>query len=203
MHMSVSFFSSSLISNLFFPLSRAPFFFFFLEKPHPYKQQDKESQPNKRAILLQQQIPVNPHRGPSVPLAIVSQPTTYLSHPIQAVPPIKQVFNVLRHDLGHIPQLIVDFIQVLGGPGIRIRRHRLGNEAVKVHVCIWAQRRRLQLLQRMGGEEFAGQVGEICEGQLARVAGVADAEEDDIAVDEVVDRVRGGFDGRLGRGVAR
>lgn len=55
----------------------------------------------------------------------------------------------------------------------------------------------------MGGEEFAGQVGEVCEGQLARVAGVADAEEDDVAVDEVVDRVRGGFDGRLGRGVAR
>lgn len=55
----------------------------------------------------------------------------------------------------------------------------------------------------MGGEEFAGQVGEVCEGQLARVAGVADAEEDDVAIDEVVDRVRGGFNGRLGRGVAR
>lgn len=62
----------------------------------------------------------------------------------------------------------------------------------------------MDVLRGVGGGELAGEVGEVGEGQLARVGALADAEEDDVGVDEVVDREEGGrgFDGGLGFGGA-
>lgn len=54
----------------------------------------------------------------------------------------------------------------------------------------------------VGGEELAGEVGEVGEGELARVGALADGEEDDVGVDEVVDGVAARFDGGLGLRVA-
>lgn len=62
----------------------------------------------------------------------------------------------------------------------------------------------MDVLRGVGGCELAGEVGEVGEGQLARVGALADAEEDDVGVDQVVDREEGGggFDGGLGFRVA-
>lgn len=62
----------------------------------------------------------------------------------------------------------------------------------------------MDVLRGVGGGELAGEVGEVGEGQLARVGALADAEEDDVGVDEVVDGEDsgGGLDGGLGFGVA-
>ena len=46
------------------------------------------------------------------------------------------------------------------------------------------------------------QVGEVREGELARVGALADAEEDDVGVDEVVQGVGAAFDAGLGFRVA-
>lgn len=55
----------------------------------------------------------------------------------------------------------------------------------------------------VGRVELPGQVGEVGEGQLARVGAVADGEEDDVLVDDVVEGVLGAaVDGGLGFGVA-
>lgn len=60
----------------------------------------------------------------------------------------------------------------------------------------------MDVLRSVGGCELAGEVGEVGEGELARVGALANAEEDDVGVDEVVDceEGRGGFDGGLGFG---
>lgn len=62
----------------------------------------------------------------------------------------------------------------------------------------------MDVLRGVGGCELAGEVGEVGEGELARVGALADAEEDDVGVDEVVDceEGRGGLDGGLGFGGA-
>lgn len=61
----------------------------------------------------------------------------------------------------------------------------------------------MDLLRGVRGEELAREVGEVGEGELARVGAVADGEEDDVLVDYVVEGVlRAAVDGGLGFGVA-
>lgn len=174
-----------------------------LEKPPVNKKQDNEAQRRKRPVLLQQQLPVDPHRGTTILLAIVPQATTNLAHPLQAIPAIQQILDILRHDLCHIPQLIVQLVEVLAGARIGIGGLGLGDEVVKLHKGVGPQGRVVDLGRRVGGGELAGQVREVCEGELARVRGGADAEEDDVRLDEVVQRVRAAVDAGLGLGVAR
>jgi hypothetical protein len=54
----------------------------------------------------------------------------------------------------------------------------------------------------VGGGELAGEIGEVGEGELARVRGGADGEEDDVRVDEVVEGVGARLDRGLRLGVA-
>lgn len=54
----------------------------------------------------------------------------------------------------------------------------------------------------VGGCEFASEVGEVGKCKLSGVRGSADGEEDDVRVDEVVQRVVGRLDRGLGLGVA-
>lgn len=172
-----------------------------LEEAQIDKQQHQEANTRKGPILLQQQLPVDPHRRSPIPLTIIPQPATHLPHAIQTIPPIEQILDILRHDLCNIPQLIIQLVQVLRRARIRIRRPRLGNKTIEIHKRIRTQRRIMRLRGRMTGRELAGQVGKVCECQLARVGPLADAEEDDVRVDEVVHRVVAGaaFDGGLGR----
>ena len=60
----------------------------------------------------------------------------------------------------------------------------------------------MDLRRGVGGGELAGQVGEVCEGELARVAALADAQEDNVVLEEVVQGEGVAVDGGLGSRVA-
>jgi hypothetical protein len=61
----------------------------------------------------------------------------------------------------------------------------------------------VDLLEGVDGGELAAEVGEVGEGQLARVGAVADGDEDDVGLDEVVEgEGAGAVDRGLGLGVA-
>lgn len=52
----------------------------------------------------------------------------------------------------------------------------------------------MHLVRRVGAVELGGEVGEVGKGQLARVRALADAQEDNVRVDEVVQRVLAALD---------
>lgn len=159
--------------------------------------QDNEAEHGKRPVLLQQQLPVDAHRRTPVLLAVVAQPAADLAHLVQVVAAVQQVLDVLGHDFCHVAQLVVELVEVLRGAGVGVRRARLADEVVKVHKRIGSQARVLHLGGRVRRVELAREVGEVGEGELARVRALADAQEGDVLVDEVVQRVGARLDGRL------
>jgi len=60
--------------------------------------------------LLQQQLPIDPHRRLLVLATVFSQARRDIAHALQTVPSVQQVLNVLGHDLGHILQLIIQLV---------------------------------------------------------------------------------------------
>ena len=60
-----------------------------LEKPPPYEDNHEQPQPTDRPILLQQQLPIDPHSRLPILLTILSQPTTNLTHPLQTITSIQ------------------------------------------------------------------------------------------------------------------
>jgi hypothetical protein len=62
-------------------------------------------------------------------------------------------------------------------------------ESVKFDECVRAACRGKVLLRRVGGCEFAGQVGEIREGEFLWIRGVANAEEDEVILYDVASGV--------------
>lgn len=177
------------------PSSRFP----SLKEPEPYENQDDEEQPRKGPVLLEQQLPVDAHGSAAILLAVVAQPAANLAHALKTVTTVQQVLDILGHDLGNIAQLIIQLVQPLRSTGIRIDSLSLGDEVVKLHEGVGPQGGRVHLGSGVRREELAGQVGQVCEGELARVRAVADAEEDDVRVDRVVQRVlRAAVDGGLG-----
>ena len=184
-----------------FPFGHDPYF--PLEEPQPDEDQNDEAEPRKRPVLLEQQLPVDTHGSSAVLFAIVAQATANLTHAFQAVPAVEQILDILRHDLGDVAQLVVELVEVLGGAGVGVDGLGLADEAVKVHEGVGPEGRGVDLGIGVGRVELAGEIGEIGEGELARVGAVADAEEDDVLVDEVVQGVLGAaVDGGLGFGVA-
>lgn len=168
----------------------------------PYKDDHDEPQAPQRPVLFQQQVPVDPDGGPPVLLAVVPQPAADLAHALEAVAPVQQVLDVLVHDLCDVAQLVVELVEVLGGAGVAVGALGLGDEAVELHEGVGPQGRAEELLRRVGGGELGGQVGQVGEGQLARVGPLRYAEVDDVAGDEVVDRVVARLDAGLGLRVA-
>lgn len=177
-----------------------PFFFFsflfflwlFLKESPVQKDQDDEAQAGKGTILLEQQLPVDADGGSTVLFAVVAQAAANLAHALEVVAAVEEVLDVLGHDLCDVAQLVVELVEVLGGAGVGVGGLCLCDEVVKLHEGVGAQGGVVDLLGRVGGGELGGQVGEVGEGELARVRGGADAEEDDVVGrrDEVVDRVR-------------
>ena len=175
----------------------------FLEEPEPDEEQNYEAQSCKRAVLLEEQLPVDAHGRPAVLLAVVAQAAADLAHPLEAVPAVEQVLDVLGHDLSHVPELVVELVEVLAGARVGVHSFRLADEAVKLHEGVGPQGRRVDLVGRVGGGELARQVGQVGEGELARVRAVADAEERNIRVDGVVEgEGAAAVDGGLGLGGA-
>lgn len=165
--------------------------------------QDEEAQAGKGAILLEHKLPIDAHSSPTILFTIIPQPTANLAHALKIITTIKQVLNILGHNLRNVAQLIIKLIEVLRSAGVGVRSARLGDEVVKLHKGVRAEGRVVDGLRGVCGGELAGEVGEVGEGELARVGALADAEEDDVGVDEVVDcEEGGGLDAGLGLGVA-
>ena len=72
------------------------------------------------------------------------------------------------------------------------------NKGVELNEAIWAAGGRQVLLGAVGGGEFGGDVGEVGEGQLARVRPVAYTDEAQIVVDQIAVG-KSQETGRLGR----
>lgn len=165
-----------------------------LEESPVDKHQKDEAQSRQRTILLQQQLPVDTHSRPSVLFAIVAKTAANLAHLLEVVAAVQQILDILGHDFRDVAQLVVELVEVLRRARVGIRRARLGDEAVKVHKRIRPQRRVVHLVRRVGAVELGGEVGEVGKGQLARVRALADAQEDNVRVDEVVQRVLAALD---------
>lgn len=156
-----------------------------LEEPPPEEKDNDEAQHSERPVLPHEQLPVDPHGGPLVLPAVVPQAARQLAHPLQAVPPVQQVLDVLGHDLGDVAQLVVQAVEVLGGAGVGVRGPGALYEGVKVHEGVGAEGGRVEGLGGVCHGELAGEVGEVGEGELAGVVAVGDGEEDDVRVDYV------------------
>lgn len=159
-----------------------------LEEPKPDKQQDDEDETAYGRILLQEQVPVDLDGGLAVLLAVVPQPRAHLAHTLQAVSSVQQVLDVLGHDLGHVAQLVVELVEVLGGARVGVRGLGAADEGVELHEGVRPQRGAVQLLRGVRVGELGREVREVGEGELARVRALADAEEYDVVGDEVTVR---------------
>lgn len=100
------------------------------EEPPPKQKEDDESDAGERSVLrhgqrlnfgitgrssylLHQQFPVDAHCCSSVLLAVLPQTSRELTHPLQAVPTVQEILDVLGHHLGDIAQLVVQLVEVL------------------------------------------------------------------------------------------
>ena len=137
------------------------------------------------AHLLQQQLPIDPHRGLLVLPAVFSQPARDISHSLQAVSSVEQVLDVLGHDLGHILQLVVELVQVLCCTRVLVRLLRALDEGIELDKGIRPTRGREVVMDFVGCCELGGQVGEVGEGEFAWIRAVAYAEEAEVAFDQV------------------
>lgn len=129
------------------------------EEPPPQEEDDNQPQHPERRVLLHQQLPVDPHRRPLVLLAVVPQPARELAHPLEAVPAVQQVLDVLGHDLRHVAQLVVEAVKVLRGARVRVGGLCAGDEGVEVHEGVGAEGRGVERRGGVGGCELAGEVG--------------------------------------------
>jgi len=155
------------------------------EEAPPEKHQDNKAQRRKGTVLLEQQLPVDPHRRTAVLFRIVPQPRADLAHALEAVATVQQILDILGHDLGYVAQLAVELIEVLGCARVGVRGLGALDEGVKLGEGVGPERGRLDIAALVGGGELARQIGEVGEGQFPRVGAVGYAEEDDgeVAVD--------------------
>jgi hypothetical protein len=135
--------------------------------------------------LLQEELPVDAHSRLLVLPAVFSQPARDVAHPLEAVATVQQVVDVLGHDLGHVFQLIVQLVQILRRSRVLVRLLCALDESVELDKGVRPEPLVEVLVWLVGLGELGGEVGEVCEGQFARVGAVADAEEAQVAVQEV------------------
>ena len=159
------------------------------EKAPPDEKQHDKPHRRKRSVLLEQQLPIDPHSRLPVLLTILPQPLAHVSHPLQAVPPIQQVLNIFRHDLCHVPQLVVELVEVLRGAAVLVGFLGALDEGVELDEGVGAQGGRLVGARGVGGGKLGREVGEIGKGEFARVGLFADGEEADAGGDEVAGSV--------------
>lgn len=164
-----------------------------LEKPPPQEKYNDDAHARKRTILLQQQIPIDPHRRLAILPTILPQPARHFAHPLQAIAPVQQILDVLRHHLGHIPQLIVQLVEVLARARVLVRFLGALDEGVEFDEGVGPAAGGQVLLRGIGGGEFGGEVLEVGEGEFARVGAVADGEEDEGGGEEVARGEEGVF----------
>lgn len=108
-----------------------------------------------------------------------------MSHALQAISPIQQIFDILGHDLCYVAQLVVQLVEVLRGARVGVGGFGARDEGVELHEGVGAHGGGEDLLQGIGSAEFGREVGEVGEGELAWVGALADAHVDYILGDEV------------------
>ena len=131
----------------------------------------------KTTYLLQHQFPIYPHSRLAVLLAVFPKPAAHITHLLQTIATVQQVLDVLGHDFRHVFQFIVEFVQVGGGTSVHVGLLCALDEGVEFDKGIWSQSGGMDLLQRIDGGEFLCEVGQVCEGELAGIRAVADAEK--------------------------
>jgi hypothetical protein len=156
-----------------------------LPKPPDNKKNHDQADSCQRPKLLEQQLPIDPHRRLSVLETIVPQPAAHLAHALEVVAAIQQIFNVFRHDLCHVLELVVDLVQVCRGARVLVRLLRLLDECVEFDVGVGPAVLVEVLLRGIDVCEFGGKVGEVGKSEFARVRVVANAEEDDVVLDQI------------------
>ena len=159
--------------------------FFFSPKPPYYQNQHDQAQSTKRTILLQQQFPVYPYRRSLIFGRIFSQSRTHVSHPVQTVSAIQQIFNVLGHDLRDIFQLVVQPTEVVRRPRVLICLLRPLDEAVELRVGVRSHLWVEIVFAFVRGLEFGADVFEIGQGEFLRIRPFGDGEVGDIIVENV------------------
>jgi hypothetical protein len=145
------------------------------ESPHQ-QYEDDQSQGSKRPVLLQQQLPVDPYRCSLILGRVFSQSTAHISHLLQAVSSIQQVFNVLCHYLRYIFELIVESAKVVGSTAVLIRLLGTFDEAIELAVRVWAELRVEVVFASVGRLEFGADVFEVGESELLGVAALGDGD---------------------------
>ena len=121
-----------------------------LKESPPYEYNHYHPHPDKRPVLFEHQLPINLDRRPPILLAILPQPPRHLSHLLETVSSIQQILNILRHNLSHIPQFIIQLIQVLTCSAILVRLLGALHKGVKFEERVGAT---------VGGEVLGGGVG--------------------------------------------
>ncbi|KAI7506208.1 hypothetical protein KC367_g149 [Hortaea werneckii] len=122
---------------------------------------------------------------PEAPDQVFSQSATHVAHLIQAVSPVQQVLDVLRHNLGDILQLVVESAEVVGGPGVLVRLLRALDVAFEFGVLVRPELLAEILVARVRGLELAPHVFEEREGQLLGVGFFGDGDVAEVIVEDV------------------
>lgn len=93
--------------------------------------------PPPETNLFQQKLPVDTNcRLPVFP-TVLSQSTRHFAHTFKAIPAVQEVFDVLGHDLRHIPELVIEFIEVLGCSTVLVGLLCPLNECIELNKGIW------------------------------------------------------------------
>ena len=145
----------------------------------PYKQHHDQAQRAQGPILLQQQLPINPHGRPPILPTILPQPPAHLAHALETVAAIEQILDILGHDLGDVAEVVVELVEVLRGAAVLVGFLGALDEGVEVHEGVGAQGGGVDGGGGVGRGEFVGEVAEVGEGEFARVGAVGDGEEAD------------------------
>ena len=87
--------------------------------------------------LLQEQFPIDPHSGFLVLPAVFPKSTRNIAHPLQAVPSVQKIFDVLSHDLGHIFKLVIQLAQILRRARVLVCCLRAPDEGIEFDKRIW------------------------------------------------------------------
>jgi len=155
--------------------------------PESPDQKDEYDQPQrpKRPILLQQQLPIDPHRCALVLGRVLSKPTTHIPHLLQAVSAVQQVLDVLCHDLRDILELVVQARQVVSRAGVLVCLLCPLDIAVELAVRVGSQRGIEVVFALVGCLELGADVFEVGEGELFGVRLFGDGDICEVIVEDV------------------
>jgi hypothetical protein len=111
-----------------------------LPKEAPAQEEnDNKRQRRNGPILLQQQLPIDPHRRALILERIIFEPTAHIPHPLQTIPSVQQVLDILRHHFVHVFELVIQAIESAVRAAVLIRLLAVLEEALEFCVGVGAQ----------------------------------------------------------------